>query len=220
MQNEGQGFQKIGGPTMKIVKSLESMIAPSNQQHTNSVISGTPHQARKGSNLTGTLHGGTSVVTTRSGPPSVWQTDQMLVASFPPSVSLWLRANEEVETVIGADGQFEEARLLGYGGKVCPNADAAGMIAASMVPLSRADTLKELAGLKALTKSRAEQGADLKLMLAGFAARLDEFPADVVLEACRRWGNRETFFPAWAELRAECQQLVRWRWLTAEALNG
>ncbi len=124
--------------------------------------------------------------------------------------------------MIGADGQFEGTALLRYNGKIPTSTDvdeASGTIEASMAPLNRTDTLVELAGLKALTKSRAETAADLKLTLGGYAARLDEFPADVVQEACRRWGNRETFFPAWAELLAECQQLVRWRRLTAEVLR-
>ena len=71
-----------------------------------------------------------------------------MVALFPQSVNLWLKANQVVEEVYGADGQFEDAVVIGYGAGIPdlgPDTEkASAVIEASMVPLPYDDTLKEL----------------------------------------------------------------------------
>lgn len=62
-----------------------------------------------------------------------------------------------------------------------------------------------------VTKSRATDGMDLRMMLAVFADELAEFPEDVVATAFRNWARREKWWPSLAEIRDHCQRLNRVR---------
>lgn len=63
----------------------------------------------------------------------------------------------------------------------------------------------------AVTKSRATDGTDLRMMLAVFADELAEFPEDVVATAFRKWARREKWWPSLAEILDQCQRLSRVR---------
>jgi hypothetical protein len=58
---------------------------------------------------------------------------------------------------------------------------------------------------------RARDGVDVELMAGAYTERLARYPADVVTAACDAWADREQFWPAWAELKAECDKRMRGR---------
>lgn len=70
---------------------------------------------------------------------------------------------------------------------------------------------KKLAELRSLTAHGRKNDDDAELMAAAYIARLAAYPADVIVAACDAWADRETFWPAWADLKAECDKRVRGR---------
>lgn len=98
--------------------------------------------------------------------------------------------------------------------------EAARQTARMLEAAPRDVVLAKLAELWALTKQRGTDADDMKLMLGAFGSRLMEYPEDVVREACDRWGRREKWWPSWAELKAECDQLVKWRRAAYRQLSG
>lgn len=79
--------------------------------------------------------------------------------------------------------------------------------------------VRKLAELKAMTISRQRDDMDMELVGAAYGQRLAQYPADVVNAACDRWANREEFWPSWAELKGECDKLMRGRAKIREAFN-
>ena len=79
--------------------------------------------------------------------------------------------------------------------------------------------MKELARLKMLTKSAKADGDDTKFQLAVMAEELSEYPMDAVKDACRDIAKRSTFFPAWVELKALCDESVLKRRCLIRALE-
>ena len=89
---------------------------------------------------------------------------------------------------------------------------------AAMTPAAKNDLLPAIAMLWEMT-SHAESGGDnLKLKFAGMAQNLMEYPADVAFEAIQRWQDQEKWWPAWADLKTECDRLVHRRRVTRDAL--
>jgi len=85
---------------------------------------------------------------------------------------------------------------------------------------ARADVTRQLVyRLRAMTVRRAHADDEDELTGSIYSTRLGEFPEDVVLEAVSRWIERETFFPPWAELRAEIDKRMRGRLAIREALQ-
>ena len=80
--------------------------------------------------------------------------------------------------------------------------------------------VRKLAELKAMTISRQRDDIDMELVGAAYGQRLAQYPADVVNAACDRWANREEFWPSWAELKGECDKLMRGRAKVREALDA
>jgi hypothetical protein len=83
----------------------------------------------------------------------------------------------------------------------------------AMVSASNEFIIDELYRLRMLTAGQDKTDFDLQATFRFYAADLEEqrYPADVVRSACRRWARRGTFWPALAELIAECDALVRER---------
>jgi hypothetical protein len=118
--------------------------------------------------------------------------------------------------VVASDGQFESCAAIDV--EVRAGADpreAAGLLSiieAACQPDDGATVAtRELAKLRRMTVSRASDDDDVGLMAAAYIDELSEYPPDVIEAACTRWRNRERWFPAWAELKAECDRLVRGR---------
>lgn len=221
---EGHGSERIGSLTSKIVNSLRVVDSIPSEPPPNSGITGLAKRVRPESNSTGRQRGGTNVVTTPTRSPSVWQTDQAIRAALPSPVNSWLRANEVTELLTGADGQFEDAVLIGYGGAELSGlggrlvAEALEVFETEALPASRQQLMPLIADLWEGTSHAQSSAVDLKLKFAGYCAMLQEYPADVAREAIERWDHREKWWPARNELRAECDRLNNWRAVTVRAL--
>jgi len=85
--------------------------------------------------------------------------------------------------------------------------DAITILAASLMPLPRAEAVKELTRLKVMTKSRNMEQAELSMMMSVYADELSRFPADIVTYVLRSYADTNIWFPAWADLATE----LRWR---------
>lgn len=68
------------------------------------------------------------------------------------------------------------------------------------------------------TKSRPQDGMDLRSMIAILVEELAEFPPDVLATVCRKWARREKWWPSLSDLLADCQRATRWRKSLLKAL--
>ena len=139
---------------------------------------------------------------------------------MPPRLQAWLRAN--VMKVWNDNFDLVELSYNPLPTEV--NEQGRAMLLAAVAVLDKAlveapaDVVKKaLARLVISTKSRAEDGDDLKFRLAVYADEL-RFPPDVVVEACQKWARTEKWFPSVAELIERCENLVRWRRVTRDTL--
>jgi hypothetical protein len=131
--------------------------------------------------------------------------------------------------VWGETSQFSGDEFMGVaitGVRVRPTADlalvqeAAELTARLCQPTEHRLVVRKLAELKAMTVSRQKDDVDMELTGAAYAQRLAKYPADVVEGAIDRWVNREEFWPSWAELKAECDKLMRGRDKIREAFSA
>ncbi len=135
---------------------------------------------------------------------------------------------ERLKTLLCSRAKYDaDFEVLGYEPiKVTTEAGRAAVQSASqmlneaLAPAPKEVILKALARLKLSTNARNQDGDDARFQRAVYVEELAEFPADVVVEACRKMARLEDWFPPIGKLRAECQQLVRWRRLTAEVLRA
>lgn len=135
------------------------------------------------------------------------QVDHELVASLPQSVR---SAIHELRHE-WADPQYGfHSELSGY--ELAPNASltasdiafALGQCDAALARCPAEIMRRELARLRTVTVSR-DIGEDLALAMVAYAEALSEYPADVVIAACRR---RRKFWPPLAELLDEADGLM------------
>jgi hypothetical protein len=219
MRNEERGLSQLGSPLSKIVSSLQVVDSTQDTPPNSSATTGTPSRDKPALPSTGKPNGGRGVATRPSGPPSVWQADRGLEASFPEPLRTLLRSKARY------DSEFDA--LLGYD-ELSPAKTPAGeamldrarnALDAALAPAEPAAVLKMLARLKISTSSRNRDGDDAKLERRVFADELRRYPLDVVDEACRRWARREQWWPSIAEIVGECDRLVNWRRVTREALG-
>lgn len=126
--------------------------------------------------------------------------------------------------MVAADGQFEG--VIWGGCSIHPGAPAADIAQARAIfnaacqPAEPRKIERALAELSMLCKSKAEETDDLAARLAIFANKLGSYPADVAMEAIKRWGNSEKWFPSWAELRMKCDLLGSKRMAVRDALKA
>ncbi len=185
--------------------------------------SGTTTSARAASLPTSTPPGA-SGVSSPSRSPSVADNDRAVEASLPRPLLAMLKATADNVHLSGEYG-FEGTVLRGYDLRTPKNAAGWEMVAeglaildAALVPAERGTVRNELARLKIATKSRAQDGNDMTFEQAVYLDELSSYPVDVVVEACRKWARRETFWPSVSEAVAECDRLVNWRRVTRDAL--
>jgi hypothetical protein len=95
---------------------------------------------------------------------------------------------------------------------------ARGLVAETLKPAERPLIADELAKLRLRTKS-SDPPEFLNAQLNLYADDLAEYPADVVVDALRSWGRRETFWPSAAELIGECDRRVLRRKRLRDALS-
>lgn len=142
------------------------------------------------------------------------------MALLPPSVLS--SAREIWRDVARTDHQFEQA-FHGYEivGQI-PEADrlaALKVLETSMKPTPRELVAKELVRMRGLTKARAETAEDMQMIVAAFLDEIRDYPADVVVNACRRWARAEKWWPSWAELKDMLDFRMRRRRALLDALN-
>lgn len=89
---------------------------------------------------------------------------------------------------------------------------------AACLPADQRRIERALAELALLCKSRPEETEDVAARLSIITARLRDYPGDVALEAIRRWGDSEKWFPSWAELRGRCELLGSKRMMVRTAV--
>lgn len=127
-----------------------------------------------------------------------------LVLGSPPEV--------QIEHLIGESGY--DQRLKGYAltAPACPEqmAQARAIVEAACAPMNDAELAKELTKLRLMVVSNTH-GSDLQGWMQIMIEELRDFPAAVVLQACKQWRRREKFLPGSAELREECHQQNRRR---------
>jgi len=227
MSDEARGLRSIGSLTSQIVNTPETMGSTPTTSPRGSATSGTPRPALVPASGTGTRHGATGAATNlpaildsalSASDPA--KTDEALLASLEqrlgqPLVSV---KHSFIDPVYGYDSEVTGYRMQS------PVATASFQGARDLVTVALQGAppqliVRELARLRMLTKSRAGDESDREASYVALAEELVEFPPDVVKAALRRIARRETFFPALAELREECQRLVRNRLLIASALG-
>jgi hypothetical protein len=122
----------------------------------------------------------------------------------------------KVRPVYDRDGGYDEV-LEGFEHAPRLDGELIEALEAANAPADPDDVTKELARLKIGTIGRAMDGVDLEAWLIVVGEELEEFPADVIRDACRKWMRREKWSPSVAELRDECQRTARRRKLMLAA---
>ena len=175
--------------------------------------SGVPKDANSiGTQLSVTVSGRVQTVTDirQLGDPEA--TDKALLASLPQSVRLSLREvrEAEIDPRYGYDEVFKTFRLADA---LTPEARAAALrlVEAAMAPADKMTIAREVTRLRAMTKAKAEQEDDLKVLAALYSEDLRAYPTDVVVSVIRKWINREKWWPAWSELKAMLDEALRYR---------
>ena len=215
-KDEVAGFRKIGSPRKPTgdmpgkgaSQTMTHGVMPSNSETTSSTAMVATNPGAIGTALSATG-------LPEKIPEMADQVNQAIEAWLPPSVSCL------IEIKWGWRGAMhDESYIMGYGMKGHPPEEdrqsAVAMLARLDEPCGEKFALMELGRLKVLTKSR-EQGEDFKFQIAVMAEELGGYPRDVVRETCRTWKSK--WFPAWAELRDECDAAVKMRRDLLEALR-
>jgi hypothetical protein len=122
---------------------------------------------------------------------------------------------------VGSDGQFDGVKVTGckllHGATPADLSAAVSAVDAQCRPCGPDFALKQLALLRARTKSRADDSG--ALTAAAYADWLAEYPADVAQRACEEWARGMVFWPAWADLQKICDRLVSKRLAIRKALQ-
>lgn len=125
--------------------------------------------------------------------------------------------------VYGADGQFDGVIVSGATFSLACTAETIEMAIAVLERSSRpgGTTLatKALTVLRAKTAARAGGLADQHLTGQAYAEELALYPADIIDQACRRWADNSRWWPAWAELKQECERMAAKRRAEHRALK-
>ncbi len=97
-----------------------------------------------------------------------------------------------------------DTRLKGFQFKGAPKKD----IAAAIEVLEAADqpcpshiAAAAITALRLRTHARKEHADDLKALVTLYIDDASDYPADVVVNGCKKWAENSKWFPAWAELK-------------------
>ena len=82
--------------------------------------------------------------------------------------------------------------------------EARGLLAKANARLPDSEIAKEVAKTMAVTKARAGNSSDQQLFVEVMIEELQDFPADVMRDAFRRYRRQETFSPSLAEIVEFC----------------
>ncbi len=151
--------------------------------------------------------------------------DRALPAWLPPSIAssierVW-RTRPGSDPEIWDDPYIADYRLAD---DLKADVDAARTALALLdlldVRAPRREYAKAVGRLWGKTVSRALTAEDLALQIETIATELTDYPLDVAREACNASARGQKFFPAWAELRALCEDGVCFRRGLVHALRA
>lgn len=223
MEREDRGFRQIGSLMPMIAVSPQNSGSNRSERPRDSATTGMPSPARTVAKPTGRPHGETGAVATLTTLPSLLaagnpaETDRALEA-------LWTRQLGSspvamVRPVYDQPGGYDEV-MEGFQRASRFDGELVAVLEDACLPAHPDMVTKELARLKAGTVGRAMDGIDMEAWLIVVGDELEEFPADVIRGACRKWLRREKWTPSVAELVDECQRLGRRRKLLRIAASG
>ena len=223
MPREDRGFLPIGSLLPKIVSSPAPRDSTTDSSGTPSATTGTRLPAPARSSGTGPRLGGTGVASRPAWTPNA---DPERANEL-----LWDSARQRLPSSAGIarraiyDPDFDCYDLI-----VPRSAPTAADLAALdaieaelepwLEPTPRATAVKVIQALRQRTAGRTPDEGDTLLMLDEYARAFADYPEDVLREAARRWSRRERWFPAEADLRAECDRLMAPRRRLAEGLRA
>jgi hypothetical protein len=125
--------------------------------------------------------------------------------------------------IYGSDGQFDGsvvdgAKLIGEHDEATLRI-AIAAAARALQPGGIELAMFELGTLRSKTISRKTDDGDAHLTGRAYGEVLAVYPADVIRGACREWADGSKWWPAWAELKAECDRLCAKRLAEHRALT-
>lgn len=115
-----------------------------------------------------------------------------------------------------------DTELIRYDFDGAPEDDVAAardLLQAVNAPCPKEIAVTAITTLRARTKARSDQQQDQDTMLAIYASDVMEYPADIVVEACRSIGRSQVFFPSVSEIIDACEWRVRERRLLLRAIR-
>jgi hypothetical protein len=79
---------------------------------------------------------------------------------------------------------------------------------------------REITRLRAMTAhGRDGEDANTEITAMVYMEDLSEYPPDIIVAACKACRDRDKWFPAWADLKAECDKRARGRRDILDALR-
>lgn len=220
-----RGFRKIGNLAKPIANSRRHSDSTPTRSPTPSAIIGTPKPGKAVARSIGPQHGGTGAALTptseRARRVVAFLDLPEAAASLVPSVdsTLILRPRN----AIGSDGQFD--RLVIDRVDVRDGADPRELAGLRIAfeklcePMGAQAATAALTQLATVTVRRQHGFEDDAMAAAAYATLLAEYPPDVAQGACKAWARQEKFWPAWAELQAQCDRLMAGRSAIRHALR-
>jgi len=147
----------------------------------------------------------------------------MLEAWLPPRVATSIRAEWSSRHVGDPALNQRESVIVGWGVTKGGFGKADAEVGLDLLltldrPAEKRAVAEAVTRLKLLTKWRGLENEELDVQIAIFGEELEAYPEDAVRWACADWAAWNTFFPAWAELRARCEGAVLKRRGLARAL--
>jgi hypothetical protein len=223
--DDSKGFRKVGSLIPKSVRAVDSERSGSETSSDGSGsiigrgVAGSPTSGRPGSSgsIAPVLTLAEALATRDSD-----KVDRALLCSLPSSVTAALREHLAEGSWTGPYGfdpvteSFELERPV----EAADLMQAIALVGQALQPAPGEVISNELVRLRVLTASRGHDLALERAMFNVYLEELGEYPADVVVDACRAWGRREKFWPSGAELRAECDRRVLRRKRLRDALKA
>lgn len=219
-RNEQAGFQSLGDQMPEILRMQRergSVMDRSTNLPRVSETTGLPLQEPRQPNAIGTPRGELGSAMTldstdhrKLAAMSPAEVDNRAAASLPQGVRSGLHEKWLDRTI---KGEFV-SRFQGFsfdGATAAEVGTALDILRGTNAPCPADIAEKAIMALRIRTKAKAEQGDDLKAVVAIYSESAAEYPADVVVTACKEWAADNTFFPAWAELRALLEKHVERR---------
>lgn len=134
----------------------------------------------------------------------------IVTAGLPATISRALKFS--TRSVFGADGQFDGA--VADTAVLTGEHDEASVRRALEIcrdqcrPGGHEIAAQELTLLERKTVGAKQGDDDQRLRGVAYANDLAQYPADVIRAACRRWADCSRWWPAWADLKRECDRLA------------